>query len=114
MMRKSAAARRKDEQPTPSDGSTTTNATTTTTTSRLERELESLAIKATSQESRFYTESITTSSKEVDLKQVNLFVGARELLQDAHLRLKEGVHYGFVGRNGTGKSSELRICIKSI
>jgi ATP-binding cassette subfamily F protein 3 len=77
-----------------------------TTISRLEEELKSLAIKATSQESRFHTESITTSSKEIDLKDVNLFVGERQLLQDAHLRLKEGIHYGLVGRNGTGKSSE--------
>lgn len=31
---------------------------------------------------------------------------ARELIVDAHLRLKTGVHYGFIGRNGTGKSSK--------
>lgn len=31
---------------------------------------------------------------------------ARELIADAHLRLKAGVHYGLIGRNGTGKSSE--------
>jgi ABC-type polysaccharide/polyol phosphate transport system ATPase subunit len=30
---------------------------------------------------------------------------ARELISDAHLRLKAGTHYGLVGRNGTGKSS---------
>ncbi|KOS38218.1 hypothetical protein ACN38_g10968, partial [Penicillium nordicum] len=30
----------------------------------------------------------------------------RELISDAHLRLKAGVHYGLLGRNGTGKSSE--------
>lgn len=30
---------------------------------------------------------------------------ARELIVDAHLRLKAGVHYGLIGRNGTGKSS---------
>jgi ABC-type glutathione transport system ATPase component len=32
---------------------------------------------------------------------------ARELIVDAHLRLKAGVHYGLIGRNGTGKSSML-------
>ncbi|OJJ34809.1 hypothetical protein ASPWEDRAFT_154237 [Aspergillus wentii DTO 134E9] len=32
----------------------------------------------------------------------------RELLVDAHLRLKSGVHYGLIGRNGTGKSTLLR------
>lgn len=75
-------------------------------TSQLERELPFLAIKATSQESRFHTEAITTSSKEIDLKDVNLFVGKKQLLQDAHLRLKEGVHYGLIGRNRVGKSSK--------
>lgn len=30
----------------------------------------------------------------------------RELISDGHLRLKGGVHYGLLGRNGTGKSSE--------
>lgn len=30
----------------------------------------------------------------------------KELIVDAHLRLKTGVHYGLLGRNGTGKSSE--------
>ncbi|KAL4915489.1 P-loop containing nucleoside triphosphate hydrolase protein [Aspergillus aurantiobrunneus] len=33
---------------------------------------------------------------------------ARELIADAHLRLKAGVHYGLIGRNGTGKSTLLR------
>ncbi|RDW90227.1 ABC-F family ATP-binding cassette domain-containing protein [Aspergillus mulundensis] len=32
----------------------------------------------------------------------------RELINDAHLRLKAGVHYGLIGRNGTGKSTLLR------
>lgn len=77
-------------------------------TSQLERELELLAIKATSQESRFHTEATTNLSKEIDLKDVNLFVGKKQLLQDAHLRLKEGVHYGLIGRNGVGKSTLLR------
>jgi ABC-type polysaccharide/polyol phosphate transport system ATPase subunit len=30
----------------------------------------------------------------------------KELISDAHLRLKGGVHYGLIGRNGTGKSSK--------
>jgi ABC-type polysaccharide/polyol phosphate transport system ATPase subunit len=29
----------------------------------------------------------------------------KELIADAHLRLKGGIHYGLLGRNGTGKSS---------
>ena len=31
-----------------------------------------------------------------------------ELLADAHLKLREGVHYALVGRNGSGKSVLLR------
>lgn len=34
----------------------------------------------------------------------------KELITDAHLRLKAGVHYGFIGRNGTGKSSMVLLC----
>jgi ATP-binding cassette subfamily F protein 3 len=36
---------------------------------------------------------------------VNLSVGKRDLLVDAHLRLKAGGRYGLIGRNGEGKSS---------
>ena len=30
-----------------------------------------------------------------------------EILANANLKLKAGVHYALIGRNGTGKSSEL-------
>ncbi|PWN41511.1 P-loop containing nucleoside triphosphate hydrolase protein [Ceraceosorus guamensis] len=62
-------------------------------------------ITATSQESRFHTESIVTASKEIDLKDVCLYVEQRQLLVDAHLRIKAGVHYGLIGLNGQGKST---------
>ncbi|CAL5867004.1 uncharacterized protein PFLUO_LOCUS1216 [Penicillium psychrofluorescens] len=32
----------------------------------------------------------------------------KELIADGHLRLKAGIHYGLLGRNGTGKSTLLR------
>ncbi|KAJ5819097.1 hypothetical protein N7474_004688 [Penicillium riverlandense] len=32
----------------------------------------------------------------------------KELISDGHLRLKAGIHYGLLGRNGTGKSTLLR------
>jgi len=32
---------------------------------------------------------------------------SKEILLDAHLKLKPGVRYGLFGRNGTGKSSGL-------
>ncbi|KAG8714810.1 hypothetical protein FRC09_017225, partial [Ceratobasidium sp. 395] len=62
-------------------------------------------IVATSQTSRFHVDTLTTLSKEIDLKQVNISIGNRDILTDAHLRLKTGVRYGLVGRNGQGKSS---------
>lgn len=43
---------------------------------------------------------------QIDLPGVTIAIGERELLQNAHLRIKEGVHYGLVGRNGSGKSCE--------
>ena len=61
------------------------------------------AITATSQQSRFYKETLETSCEDVDLKDVNLLVGDQELLVDANLRLFSGVHYGLVGANGVGK-----------
>jgi ABC-type dipeptide/oligopeptide/nickel transport system ATPase subunit len=38
-----------------------------------------------------------------------------EILANANLKLKAGVHYALIGRNGTGKSSELcpRLCHQS-
>lgn len=39
-------------------------------------------------------------------------MGERILLQDAHLQLNAGVHYGLLGRNGVGKSILLK-CLAS-
>lgn len=64
-------------------------------------------ISALSQESRFHLDCTDTGSLEIDLKSVTLTLAGRDLLTDAHLRLKAGVHYGLVGRNGSGKSTLL-------
>ena len=40
--------------------------------------------------------------------EVNISVADHDILIDTHLRLKENVHYGLVGRNGEGKSSMFR------
>ncbi|KAJ5642388.1 hypothetical protein N7490_006388 [Penicillium lividum] len=37
-----------------------------------------------------------------------VLAAGKELISDGHLRLKGGVHYGLLGRNGTGKSTLLR------
>ncbi|CCF52263.1 uncharacterized protein UHO2_03150 [Ustilago hordei] len=100
----------------------TKNSTTTTTSSSSADDL-SLAvssnlhmdnadpkvrlISALSQESRFHLDCTDTGSLEIDLKSVTLTLAGRDLLSDAHLRLKASTHYGLVGRNGTGKSTLL-------
>ncbi|KAJ2747083.1 hypothetical protein GGI20_000788 [Coemansia sp. BCRC 34301] len=71
--------------------------------------LEPPVVQAYSQQSRFHNETITTLSKDVDLKTVNVVIGESELLVDARLWLKAGQHYGMVGRNGVGKSTLLSV-----
>ncbi|KAG9220476.1 hypothetical protein CCMSSC00406_0003932 [Pleurotus cornucopiae] len=63
-------------------------------------------IIATSQQSRFHSETLDTTT-EVDLKGVNISIGDRELISDSKLRFKAGIRYALVGRNGTGKSTLL-------
>ncbi|KAL0956788.1 hypothetical protein HGRIS_002907 [Hohenbuehelia grisea] len=66
-------------------------------------------ITATSQQSRFHAETLDTST-EIDLKDVTIAIGDRELITGSRLKLKEGIRYALVGRNGTGKSTLLQ-CI---
>ena len=58
---------------------------------------EQSKIIATSQQSRFHTETLDTSI-EVDLKDVTISIGDRELIVGSRLKLKEGVRYALVGR----------------
>ncbi|KAG0032125.1 hypothetical protein BGZ81_011614 [Podila clonocystis] len=53
-------------------------------------------------------QTLSTLSKDVDLKQVSIIVDDSYLLKDTRLWLKSGTLYGFVGRNGTGKSTLLK------
>ena len=46
---------------------------------------------------------------DVSLQSINLFVGGKELIKDAELLVCGGRRYGLIGRNGTGKSSFLRL-----
>ncbi|KAJ3284141.1 hypothetical protein HDU79_008479 [Rhizoclosmatium sp. JEL0117] len=90
---------------------------------------------ATSIQSRFHTDTLETLSNDVDLKGVNISINGLHLLQDAQLKLYQGVSYGLmyelltsdvrsevmsgvcfhrdeneeqrVGRNGVGKSTLL-------
>ncbi|KAI9496993.1 P-loop containing nucleoside triphosphate hydrolase protein [Zychaea mexicana] len=71
-------------------------------------------IVATSQQSRFHTETLETSSAEIDLPGVNISVNMNDLLVDAHLKLKEGIRYGLVGQNGVGKTMLMRCLADNI
>lgn len=64
-----------------------------------------MEITAYSQQSRFHRETFDANNTDIDIKDVNISIGDKEILCDAHLRLKEGVRYGMVGQNGVGKSS---------
>ena len=62
--------------------------------------------------SRFHKEAVedemTSAVAEVDIHDLCIAVAGRDLLKDAHLKLCPGQRYGFVGRNGSGKSSLFR------
>ncbi|CEG82882.1 hypothetical protein RMATCC62417_16875 [Rhizopus microsporus] len=76
-----------------------------------EKEHEIVAI---SQQSRFHTETIENLNKELDLKGVNISINQKDLLVDAHLKLKPFTRYGLVGQNGVGKSMLLKCLAENI
>ena len=55
-------------------------------------------ILATSQQSRFHTETLDANHSEVDLKGVTVSIEDNELVTDSRLKLKDGVRYALVGR----------------
>lgn len=62
-------------------------------------------VVATSRQTRF-NPLVQGDASEVDLNDVNISIAEREILVDARVRLKNGIKYGLIGRNGCGKSSE--------
>ncbi|TFK20041.1 P-loop containing nucleoside triphosphate hydrolase protein [Coprinopsis marcescibilis] len=65
---------------------------------------DDVEITAYSQQSRFHRETFDANTTDIDIKGVNISVGNKDILVDAHLRFKTGVKYGMVGQNGVGKS----------
>jgi ABC-type polysaccharide/polyol phosphate transport system ATPase subunit len=49
--------------------------------------------------------NIGIQSNPASLDKKKTTTGAKDILVDSHLKLKSGVRYGLIGRNGTGKSS---------
>lgn len=64
-------------------------------------------IVVTAQQSRFH-EIDDPSSKDIEINDLSILVGKREILQHTRLVLKSGLRYVFVGRNGLGKSTVLK------
>lgn len=92
--------------------------------------LDTLAIQVSCQQTRFHIAE-DAATKEIDVHDLNVSIVERppdsavdraatkrksakarpdglEILSGAHLRVKAGGRYGFVGRNGSGKSSMIR------
>ncbi|KAG6851261.1 hypothetical protein H0H93_011697 [Arthromyces matolae] len=66
-------------------------------------------VVVTAQQSRFHNDALDVpTTKEIDVKDINLSIAGRDLLTHADLILRENRHYVLVGRNGTGKSTLLR------
>lgn len=61
----------------------------------------------TAQQSRFH-ELDDSASNDIDIKDLSIAIGKREILQHTRLVLKAGLRYVFVGRNGLGKSTVLK------
>jgi ATP-binding cassette subfamily F protein 3 len=55
-------------------------------------------IVATSRQTRF-NPLVQSDASEVDLNDVNISIGEKEILVDARIRLKNGVKYGLIGRS---------------
>ncbi|TEB19224.1 P-loop containing nucleoside triphosphate hydrolase protein [Coprinellus micaceus] len=88
-------------------GSKKSSATPSSTTSAdptARLTIEEPLITAYSQQSRFHRETFDANTTDIDIKGVNISVGQKDILVDAHLRFKAGVKYGMVGQNGVGKS----------
>lgn len=63
----------------------------------------------TAQQSRFAADANDApDSKDIDIRDLTISIGGKEVIEHAELRLKAGTHYVLVGRNGMGKSTLLR------
>lgn len=60
--------------------------------------------KEVCQSLQLYFASILTFNK-IDIHDLSVSIGGKEILAHANLKLQENVHYVLVGRNGIGKSS---------
>ena len=67
------------------------------------------SIVATNQQSRFHVDADDApTSKDIDVRDLTISVGGREIVEHVNLNIKEGGRYALIGRNGLGKSTILR------
>ncbi|KAK0202880.1 ATP-binding cassette, sub-family F, member 3 [Desarmillaria ectypa] len=63
----------------------------------------------TASQSRFHVDAMDApTSKEIDIHDLSISIGGKEILAHTGLKLQENVHYVLVGRNGIGKSILMR------
>ena len=72
------------------------------TDTKFKIDVHDLSIILLSQEGTNGSNTTTSKGKSTKTRAAGL-----EILSGAHLRIKSGGRYGFVGRNGSGKSSSL-------
>lgn len=67
------------------------------------------SLVVTTAQSRFHVDAVDTpTSKEIDIHDLSISIGEKEILAHANFKLQENVHYVLVGRNGIGKSTLMR------
>lgn len=74
-----------------------------------EKNSDESGIVVTNQQSRFHVDADDApTSKDIDVRDLTVAVGGREIIEHVNLQLKEGGRYALVGRNGLGKSTIMK------
>lgn len=77
--------------------------------STAEKTTDDSGIVVTNQQSRFHVDADDApTSKDIDVRDLTISVGGREIVEHVNLLLKEGGRYALVGRNGLGKSTIMK------
>ncbi|KAK0467323.1 ATP-binding cassette, sub-family F, member 3 [Desarmillaria tabescens] len=78
-------------------------------TNKKSKNADKNTLVVTAAQSRFHVDAVDVpTSKEIDVHDLSISIGGKEILAHTNLKLQENVHYVLVGRNGIGKSTLLR------
>ncbi|KAF9030711.1 P-loop containing nucleoside triphosphate hydrolase protein [Hymenopellis radicata] len=70
---------------------------------------KSNTLTVTAAQSRFHTDAVDIpTTKDIDVHDLSISIGGKEVLAHAEFKLLEDIHYVLVGRNGVGKSTLMR------